>query len=193
MMMKVFIKAYPTVTIGTQNWMQTNLDVDHYRNGDLIPQVTSQSEWASLTTGAWCYYANSTANGVVFGKLYNWYAVNDPRGLAPNGWHVATDEEWTTLTSYLGDTLAGGPLKAMEYWTTPNIGATNSSGFTAYGSGFRNYQGIFSRLGTLGCWWTADNDNGDVSFYRVLYNNSTLSEVYHNFNGYGLAVRCVRD
>jgi uncharacterized protein (TIGR02145 family) len=82
--------------------MRENLDVVTYRNGDIIPQVTDPSLWSSLTTGAWCYYNNDANNGGIYGKLYNWYAVNDPRGLAPEGWHVPTDEEWETLTNKLG-------------------------------------------------------------------------------------------
>lgn len=191
---EVQITIYPAVTIGSLTWMPQNLDVDHYRNGDPIPQVTDPTEWANLTTGAWCYYKNITANGVVYGKLYNWYAVNDPRGLAPNGWHVATNAEWITLTNFLGgETLAGGPMKLTTRWSSPNTGATNSSGFSAIGGGARTDDGSFSFQGTLGLWWTADNDAGDVSFYHVLYNNSAASETYHNFNKYGLAVRCVRD
>ncbi len=183
-----------SVIIGTQCWMQKNLDIDHYRNGDPIPQVTSPTEWQSLTTGAWCYYGNKIGNDTIYGKLYNWYAVNDPRGLAPQGWHVATSAEWNTLTEYLGGTtIAGGALKAMEHWTSPNTGATNSSGFTALGGGFRNTQGVFSNAGILGGWWTADSDNSEISFYRVLYNSNTKSEGYHIQNTVGLAVRCVKD
>jgi uncharacterized protein (TIGR02145 family) len=101
--------------------MQSNLNVSHYRNGDVIPQVTDPTAWSSLTTGAWCYYNNDTANGTVYGKLYNWYAVNDPRGLSPQGWHVPTDAEWTNLTSCLGgESLAGGKMKATTLWDSPN-------------------------------------------------------------------------
>ena len=89
----------PTIVIGTQQWMRENLDVVTYRNGDIIPQVTDATAWAALTTGAWCYYNNDSANGAIYGKLYNWYAVNDTRGLAPTGWHVPTDAEWTILTT----------------------------------------------------------------------------------------------
>lgn len=93
---------YETVTIGTQEWKLKNLDVTHYRNGDPIPQVTDPTQWANLTTGAWCYYNNDSTNGTIYGKLYNWYAVNDPRGLAPIGYHIASDQEWATLFTFLG-------------------------------------------------------------------------------------------
>jgi uncharacterized protein (TIGR02145 family) len=188
------ITIYSFVTIGDKKWMKRNLDVDHYRNGDVIPQVTDPTEWAGLTTGAWCYYQNKTANGVIYGKLYNWYAVNDPRGLAPEGWHVATNAEWDAVTEGLGGaTVAGGPMKSTEHWTSPNTGATNSSGFTALGGGARIANAAFSNLGTWGAWWTADNDEGDISFYRILYNNNTKSEVYHIYNSYGMSVRCVKN
>ena len=83
--------------------MLKNLDVSKYRNGDDIPQVTDATTWANLTTGAWCYYENNTANGTVYGKLYNWFAVNDPRGLAPSGWHIPSQAEWVTLQNCLGN------------------------------------------------------------------------------------------
>ena len=103
---------YAHVKIGTQVWMSTNLDVTYYRNGDKIPQVKDSVKWARLTTGAWCWYNNDSATGAVYGKLYNWYAVNDPRGLAPIGWHIPSDTEWDTLSARLGGaSKAGGKLK----------------------------------------------------------------------------------
>jgi len=99
-----------TVTIGTQVWMATNLDVSYYRNGDIIPQVTDSAQWATLTTGAWCWYNNDSTTGAVYDKLYNWYAVNDPRGLAPTGWHVPSDSEWHATGTFLGGN-AGGKMK----------------------------------------------------------------------------------
>src|SRR5665647_2153473 len=138
--------SIPSVTICTQVWMLKNLDVSTYRNGDLIPEVTDQTAWATLTTGAWCYNNNDPAVGVIYGKLYNWYAVNDPRGLAPTGWHVPSDAEWTTLSTCLGgDAVAGGAKKetGTTHWTSPNTGATNSSGFTALPGGLRDRTGPF--------------------------------------------------
>ena len=105
----------PTVKIGIQTWTTKNLDVATYRNGDPIPQVQDATAWAILTTGAWCYYQNNTENGTNYGKLYNWYAVNDSRGLAPNGFHIPTDAEWTTLSTLLGgEAVAGGKMKTTE-------------------------------------------------------------------------------
>ena len=97
-----------TVKIGTQIWMTRNLDIDHYRNGDLIPEVTDQDEWVNLTSGAWCCYDNDPANSEIYGKLYNWFTVNDPRGLAPDGWHIPTDTEWKTLAGFLGGEAVAG-------------------------------------------------------------------------------------
>lgn len=96
------------VKIGSQTWSTKNLDVSTYRNGDATPQVKNVTAWANLTTGAWCYYENQTENGTTYVKLYNWYAVNDARGLAPNGYHIPTDDEWTTLITYLGNNFTEG-------------------------------------------------------------------------------------
>ena len=105
------------VTIGTQTWTSKNLDISTYRNGEVIPEVQDSAAWANLTTGAWCYYENSTAKGTIYGKLYNWYAVNDPRGLAPKGYHIPSDAEWTILTDYLGgDSIAGKQMKSTSGW-----------------------------------------------------------------------------
>ncbi|NQW78846.1 MAG: fibrobacter succinogenes major paralogous domain-containing protein, partial [Chitinophagaceae bacterium] len=99
---------YSSILIGTQNWMDKNLNVSTYQNGDIIQYVSDPAAWAALTTGAWCYYNNDPANNAIYGKLYNWYAVNDLRGLAPKGWHIPTDAEWTTLSTTLGgDAIAG--------------------------------------------------------------------------------------
>ena len=138
--------TYPTIisTCG-QTWTGKNLNVSKYRNGDAIPQVTDPSQWVNLTTGAWCYYNNDPNNGAIYGKLYNWYAVNDPRGLAPQGWHVPTETEWTSLINYLGGaSVAGGKMKSTDItlWGPPNIG-TNSSGFSALPGGLRDVGGNF--------------------------------------------------
>ena len=120
------------VAIGTQVWMSTNLNVSTYRNGDVIPQVQDKDAWANLTTGAWCYYENDAKNGVKYGKLYNWYAVNDPRGLAPAGWHIPTDGEWTVLENSLGDD-AGKKMKSTSGWEswTEDITCSNCKTWNA--------------------------------------------------------------
>ena len=185
------------ITIGNQNWAPKNLDVVTYRNGDPIPEVQAASTWSNLTTGAWCYYENNTANGTTYGKLYNWYAVNDPRGLAPNGYHIPTDAEWTTLTSYLGGTgTAGGKMKeaGTSHWLSPNTGATNSSGFTGLPGGYRyDLTGAFYDIGAYSDWWSSSADGTSNAWYRALgYNNANLYR--HSWNKQGaLSVRCLKD
>ena len=120
------------VAIGSQVWTSTNLNVSTYRNGDVIPQVQDRDAWAKLTTGAWCYYENNAANGTKYGKLYNWYAVNDARGLAPAGWHIPTDQEWTVLENSLGDD-AGKKMKSTSGWEswTEDITCSNCKTWNA--------------------------------------------------------------
>ncbi len=189
---KVLISA---VTISNLVWMLYNLDVDHYRNGDSIPEVRDSAQWINLTTGAWCYYNNEPSNGPIYGKLYNWYAVNDPRGLAPLGWHVPTQNEWRMLTTFLGgDTIAGGKLKETDtlYWHSPNTGATNSSGFTALPGGYRNNES-FIKIGYLGHWWSSSEVNLTIASSRLLYSNYPNSQLFNPYKNYGLSVRCVKD
>ena len=184
-----------SVTIGTQVWTTKNLDVDHYRNGDPIPQVTDPTQWASLTTGAWCYYNNDSANGAIYSKLYNWYAVKDPRGLAPEGWHVPSDAEWTTLGNYLGGlSIAGGKLKEVgtAHWLSPNTDATNSSGFSALPGGWR-YNGAFSYIGSNGCWWSSTVNSTTDAWSRDLYSIYADFSRSYRYVSCGFSVRCVRD
>jgi uncharacterized protein (TIGR02145 family) len=185
------------VVIGTQQWMKENLDVATYRNGDIIPQVTDATAWAALTTGAWCYYNNNPNNGAIFAKLYNWYAVNDSRGLAPAGWHIPTDAEWTTLSTYLGGTtVAGGKMKTpgTTRWISPNTGATNESGFTGLPGGFRYNNGPFGNAGYAGIWWSATQQDATYAWARQLpYDSGSLGRTnFPNKNG-GFSVRCIKD
>jgi uncharacterized protein (TIGR02145 family) len=192
--------SLPTILIGTQQWTDKNLDVLTYRNGDLIPQVQDPTAWAALMTGAWCYFNNNFLGyGVIYGKLYNWYAVNDPRGLAPQGWHIATYDEWETLSTTLGGTIvAGGKLKTSgtSRWVSPNTGATNESGFSALPGSYRDNNGTFYNFtGQSGYWWTAtvNNDNTSNAYYYFL-NNTIENLLKGNENKKrGFSVRCVRD
>jgi uncharacterized protein (TIGR02145 family) len=188
----------PTVTICSQVWMDKNLDVSTYRNGDPIPQVTDPTQWANLTTGAWCYFNNDPAMGAIYGKLYNWYAVNDPRGLAPAGFHVPTDVEWSTLTACLGGSVpAGAAMKeaGFAHWNSPNWGATNSSGFTALPGAYRHYDGSFdlNNLGNIGLMWSSTEANATLAWLRFLVNY--LPDLGRNFYDKvdGMSVRCIRD
>lgn len=186
---------YTFVQIGQQVWMDKNLEVETYRNGDVIPQVTDAKEWAALKTGAWCYHSNNKANGVIYGKLYNWYAVNDPRGLAPKGWHIPSKAEWTTITTFLGgENVAGGKMKAtgLSLWNSPNFGATNESGFSGLPGNTRyNNIGIFGDLGGFGIWWSAEE-----GWYNVLQsNNEQLRTAFADNKNResGYSVRCLKD
>jgi len=188
----------PSVTICNQVWSTKNLDVTTYRNGDAIPQVTDSVQWANLTTGAWCYYNNDPAMGIIYGKLYNWYAVNDPRGLAPTGYHVPSDAEWTNLASCLGGfPYAGEAMKeaGFMHWLDPNSGLvnTNSSGFTALPGGIRDYNGSFGDIGYFGYWWSSTEDVTPFAKFRQLLYNS--GSIYYGSirEATGFSVRCLRD
>jgi uncharacterized protein (TIGR02145 family) len=187
--------ATPVLTICCQSWMTKNLDVATYRNGDPIPKVTDNAAWAALTTGAYCYYNNdSTTYAATYGKLYNWYAVNDPRGLAPEGWHIPTDFEWTTLENCLGGAaVAGGPMKETGTWTTPNTGATNISGFTGLPGGLRSTSGTFSLVTNFGYWWSASEYGTVNAWYRYLFYNGgyVFRDILNKRCGF--SVRCLRD
>ena len=188
---------YPSVTICCQSWMTKNLDVATYRNGDPIPKVTNDVAWGNLTTGAYCYYNNdSTMYAATYGKLYNWYAINDSRGLAPEGWHIPTDFEWTTLGSCLGgDDIAGGPIKEIgtTHWNTPNTGATNLSGFTGLPGGFRTYFGPYSGIVLYGYWWSSTESTTNYAWSRNLnYSDDDLDRAA-NLKILGFSVRCLRD
>lgn len=187
----------PGVTTGTQTWMLKNLDITTYRNGDPIPQVTDYVQWANLTTGAWCYHDNDPANGATYGKLYNWYAVNDPRGLAPQGWHVPDNDEWLTLATNLGGIDdAGGKMKetGFTHWKYPNSYATNSSGFTGLPGGARRVDGYFpTSLDVTGGWWSSTEDiGGSVSSFELYYISGRLNGGSGD-KQWGWSVRCIKD
>jgi uncharacterized protein (TIGR02145 family) len=188
-----------SVQIGDQVWMTENLNVDRFRNGDEIPQVTSDDEWTQAGDNqqpAWCYYDNDPANGSIYGKLYNWYAVNDPRGLAPEGWHVPSDKEWTQLTDGLGgQKVAGKKLKSTSGWD-PEEGrsgnGSNTSGFNGGPGGFRFYNGSFNR-GRNGFWWSATAAATGGAWGRDLNHVFDVVNRLSYLKGYGVSVRCLRD
>jgi uncharacterized protein (TIGR02145 family) len=189
-----------SVMIGDQEWQTKNLDVDRFRNGELIPHAITDEEWkAAGEKGepAWCYYDNNTENGRLYGKQYNWYAVNDARGLAPQGSHIPTDNEWTTLTNYLGGLeVAGGKMKTTgtAYWSSPNEGASNDSGFSALPGGYRGSDGSFFNIrGSAFFWSAAEYDNG-LAWFRDLYaNSSVVDRGNYYYKSVGASVRCLRD
>jgi TonB family protein len=183
-----------TVTIGTQVWMTKNLDVATFRNGDPIPEAKTDEEWESageLKQPAWCYYDNDPANGAKYGKLYNWFAVNDKRGLAPVGYHVPSDAEWTKLTNFLGgEEVAGTKMKSKSEWKEVGNG-TNESGFSGLPSGYRGFSGTFYYVGYFGFWWSSTEYSTYDAWYRHV--NYDYGLVYGGFNlkPFGFSVRCI--
>ena len=186
----------PTIVIGTQQWMRENLDVVTYRNGDIIEQVTDASKWTELKTGAWCFYNNDPEIGAIYGKLYNWYAVNDPRGLAPQGWHIPTDAEWAILRDKFGGPLVAGvkmKTPGTTKWQEPNTDATNESGFTGLPGGSRNPNGGFSGVGHYGFWWSATQLNSTSAWNSSMSKDDSSLGPGTNIMELGFSVRCLRD
>jgi len=187
-------KEIKSVKIGNQIWMAENLNVDYYRNGDPIPTGLSNAQWESTTQGACAIYNDDDSNDKIYGKLYNWYAVSDARGLCPVGWHVPSDDEWTLLTLSLGgEKVAGGKMKSSTGWNAPNTGATNSSGFTGLPGGDRFNGGPYYTIGDLGYWWSSTELGSNFAWYRGLgyLTSSVYRYSYSKQNGF--SVRCVKD
>src|ERR1035437_5039290 len=163
--------SHNTVHIGSQVWMAANLNVSHFRNGDIIPEAEGADEWKKAGIDrrpAWCYYDNNPVNGRTYKKLYNWYAVNDPRGLAPYGWHVPSALEWTHLNDYFGG-VAGDKMKSTSGWES-NGNGTNVSGFAGLPGGSRDDVGAFDNVGKYGYWWSSTEDLSFYAWARVLNN-----------------------
>lgn len=194
-------RSYATVVMGNgQEWMAENLSVFYFRNGDSIPVVKTEEAWKKAGKNgepACCYYENNAEYGKTYGLLYNWYAVNDPRGLAPDGWHVPTNAEWTVLTNYLGAAeTAGGKMKSTgtQYWQSPNTDATNESGFLGLPGGYRNDDdGTFYGIGRNGCWWSSTEYGTSDAWNRPLNDYDGVAASYVNTKTYGFSVRCLRD
>jgi uncharacterized protein (TIGR02145 family) len=208
--------SYNTVTISGQVWMVQNLRTTKYRDGSAVPNVTSHTSWGTLTTGAWAAYDNDAGNVSTYGRHYNWHAVNDPRGLCPQGWHVPTDADWKTLETALGMPAAqlnqndamrggaqnvGGKLKSTtNHWAQPNTGANNESGFTALPGGVRysDYEpGVdpssFFEIGESGAWWSATANDANSAWARQLLHQDAGIYRGHEVKQEGYCVRCVRD
>ena len=185
--------VYNAVVIGKQTWIKTNLNVSKYQDGTPIPEVTDPNQWAKLTSGAWCYYDNDPANGEIYGKLYNWYAVHDARGLAPKGYQIPTDEQWSTLTTFIGS-VAGGKMKEIgtANWSSPNSEATNSTFFTGLPGGIIINDGTFYFIGDHGYWWSFTSIDSATAWNRSLgYNSGIVCRSYDDKN-YGFSVRCIK-
>jgi uncharacterized protein (TIGR02145 family) len=192
--LKRLFTAQRTIDIGGQVWSAANLSVDHFRNGDPIPQVQSASAWAELTTGAWCYYDNNPAHGRTYGKLYNWHAVNDARGLAPEGWRVPSDADWNLLIETLGgEGEAGGKLKELgtRHWRTPNEGASNETGFSALPGGYRDGEEFCRMEGFAHYWSSSEAWKDQASGLYIGYHDSE-AQLYRFDMIYGFSIRLVR-
>ena len=196
------------VTVGGQVWMSRNLNVSTFRNGDPIPEARTPEEWIESGTKkqpAWCYYNNDAELGVTYGRLYNWFAVSDKRGLAPKGWHVPADKEYDNqenrefgqLISHLGgDYYAGSKLKEIgtKHWREPNNApADNTSGFTALPGGMRENSGKFESMGWHGYWWTASFWTTTTAYILTLQYDSGGAVLAYTEKMRGLSVRCLRD
>lgn len=184
--------VYNTVTIGTQVWMAENLKTTRYNDGTIIPNITKNSEWEALTTPAYCWYRNdSSTYNATYGAMYNWYTVdvssNGGKNVCPTGWHIPTDAEWTTLTTYLGgEGVAGNRLKEMgsTHWRPTNWYSTNESGFTALPGGLRTSYGTFMYVGNIGGWWCSD-----AYWWEIVYSVGRRSGGEKG----GFSLRCLRD
>lgn len=184
-----------TVIIGTQEWTAVNLDVSTFRNGDSIFEAKTLSEFKNAGKEgkpAWCYYKNDSKNGLKYGKLYNWYAVNDKRGLAPKGWHIPSIDEWDVLTKYLGgENKCGKSLRNTSGWYTDGNG-DNSSGFAALPGGyFQDYD--YNNIGELGFWWSSTKCYDGAAYARYLNYNYDPLKFASFSSGAGFSVRCVKD
>jgi uncharacterized protein (TIGR02145 family) len=188
--------VYHEVTVGTQVWMVENLKTTTYNDGTAIPLVTDNTVWGALTTPAYCWYNNDAGtNKSTYGALYNWYAVNTGK-LCPKGWHVPSDAEWTTLTTYLGgESVAGGKLKeaGTTHWASPNTGANNSSGFTALPGGSHYSNGLFYIMGTYGFWWCATENTSTDAWHRYMNSSSAIVTPKTALKNLGFSVRCIKD
>jgi uncharacterized protein (TIGR02145 family) len=186
--------TYNSVSIGSQIWMKENLKTTRFRNGTSIPNVLNDNDWNALAAEAYCWYNNEVSFKSEYGALYDWYAVQTQQ-ICPTGWHVPSDQEWTTLIDFLGGLdVAGEKLKETdtEHWWSPNP-ASNETGFTALPGGYRNWSGIFLGMGEYGSWWTTTLSGATDAYHWDMYSNASI--VYKNIDArhLGFSVRCIRD
>ena len=192
---------YTVISIGDRKWLGSNLRVTKYRNGESIPNITDPNQWKTLTAGALCAYENLSENIALYGNLYNWYAVSDPRGLCPDGWHVASDNDWNALADVLGgEAVAGGKLKSTGtieqgtgLWFAPNTGATNSSRFNGLPGGYRINYGNFYSAGNVAYFWSSSDTTLQNAWNYILDANNAELNRHYNLFGNGFSVRCCKD
>ena len=190
---------YKTIKYGLQEWMASNLNVSTFLNGDSIPVAKSNEEWVKAGAEgkpACCYFNNDPENGKKYGKLYNWYAISDKRGLAPKGWMVPINANWMTLVkNLLGVDVAGIKLKNKTGWKSKN--GTNNIGFSALPAGFRDEKGDFKELLTKGQWWSnsepVEVKKSDL-IYSLMLNDFSVQVSYLKMQKQsGLSVRCIKE
>jgi uncharacterized protein (TIGR02145 family) len=194
------------IQIGSQKWMAENLNVSTYRDGTPIPEVTDNTAWSNSSSGAWSWHDNNAANGSTYGRLYNWFAVNDPRGLCPEGWHVPSRAEWETLAVTLGGTISSSALNGViasvgakmktvgtSLWGGSNTNATNESGFSGLPGGYRGFNGVFTGPGQ-GWWWSSSNPSPSTAYgvYLIDSFSSLGFNIYYSDKS-GFSVRCIKD
>jgi uncharacterized protein (TIGR02145 family) len=188
------VKEPGTLIIGNQTWAEANLNVCTFRNGDTIPEAKTNKEWVAAGESgkpAWCYYNNDPAIGKKYGKLYNWFALNDPRGLAPAGWTLSSDADWTRLVNYLGGPgTAGSKLKSTSGWNEGSVG-TNDTGFSGFPGGYRVENGIFQNIGSIGIWWTTIEYNPLSALDHYLAQSNSLARS-NSPKQRGESVRCIK-
>lgn len=187
--------TYGVVKIGNECWMSENLKTTRYRDGTTIQNVTANADWGNLSSGAWAGYDNSSANINTYGRLYNWHAVNNAAGLCPEGWHMATAEEWRSLMSNadLYGSGTGGALKSLNLWSQPNDGATNETGFSALPSGVRTETGTFEGLNDHTSFWSATNSDASTAISFGIWSNGNFTIEATQAKQRGQACRCVKD
>lgn len=186
--------VYRTIKIGDQEWMVENLRTTRYRNGDSLTEITDNQGWSAINFGAYCYYKNNQFNNCSYGKLYNWYAISDSRNIAPEGWHVPTEDDWQVLENYLRTNQASQlKTKGTDYWLTPNTNANNNTGFSALPGGNRTDDGYFSLMTYSGLWWTSTKYDDKSALVRfMMFNNESIKRCANTYKT-GLSIRCVKD
>jgi uncharacterized protein (TIGR02145 family) len=186
---------FKTVKIGKQEWMAENLTVSHFRNGDVVPEATNEAEWRMMGEEgkpAWCVGLNNPDNGEKYGKLYNWYAVNDPRGLAPEGWHIPTDEEWTQLTNFLGGEVAAAFRMRTTGYSDGKTDQDKNS-FQGLPGGGCNEKGLFFGIGSHSYWWSDTEINASSAWCRLLNYISCNVYTLPSSKLSGFSVRCLKN
>ena len=186
--------TFSSVQIGDQLWMAENLNVVSFLNGDPIHQAMSEEEWEDAgdeSRPVWCYYAYDDGNGQKYARLYNWYAVTDSRGLAPEGWHIPSDEEWSRLSDCLGAD-AGAKMKRADAWKI-NDDASNEPGLNVLPGGYCNESGAFRGVGEYACLWSLTESSEKFAYYRFIRHDSDELFRLDYGKGDGFSCRCIKD